>query len=273
MTAKLKLGALGGPNTFGGDAASHMLKLYPEYDSEVLYFHTAEEGLSFNGGNDAMCAPQQMMRTGFHQMLNRQITSPDSKMYIISEALHVYHCSLLLKPGATLAGVKEVRGHTGSVTQCRQWLEKNLPQAKITIVHTSSHEAAREALQSDGSIASIGTPGMAKQFGLEQAAKEIDGGSCANYWAFSNRPLFVEQPNRLVIAGRFHEDGVVGRIIGALAALGYDLRSVFTDPSGQRLYEYDYLLWFGGKGQLSAVQHALKAFPAARLAGAYEARD
>jgi len=65
---------------------------------------------------------------------------------------------------------------------------------------------------------------------------------------------------------------VAGDIVRAMADLGYGLRSVFTQASGLRLYEYDYVLWFGGKGWLTAVQGALGSFSGARLAGAYEVK-
>lgn len=272
LTQGLRLGALGGPNTFGGDASRQLMGLYPEFAS-IGYFHTAEDGFTFRGEHDAMCAPQQMARTGFHPGINAYVADQGSTLNVIAEVTHVYHCSLLLKPGATIDGVREVRGHTGSITQCRPWLEENLPQATITIVHTSSHEAAREALASDGSIASVGTPGMAAQFGLEQAVRDIDGGSSANYWAISPHRLFSENPNRVVVTGRFDDEGVVGRLIDAIGVAGYGLRSVFTKASGVKLYEYDYLLWFGGAGALSAIEAIVAAVPGARLAGAYDARE
>ncbi|CDO34093.1 prephenate dehydratase domain-containing protein [Novosphingobium sp. KN65.2] len=272
LKPNLTLGALGGPNTFGGDASRELMSLYPEF-ANIAYFRTAEDGFTFTGEHDAMCAPQQMMKTGFHPGINAYVADQGSQLYVIAETTHVYHCSLLLQPGVKMENVVEVRGHTGSMTQCRDWIEANLPQAKITIVHTSSHEAAREALSGDGTIASVGTPGMAEQFGLEQAAKDIDGGSCANYWAISPHRLFSDAPNRIVVAGRFSSDGATGRLIAALMNCGYDLRSTFTKASGEKLYEYDYLFWFGGHGELSAVQAALGSFGSARLAGAYEARD
>lgn len=271
LRSNLKLGALGGPNTFGGDAAQLMKRLYPEF-SETLYFHTGEEGLSFKGGNDAMCAPQQMARTGFHPGINAYVASPASELYVICDVTHVYHCSLLVKRGSSLSDIKEVRGHTGSITQSRPWLEQHLPQAEIHIVHTSSHEAAREVSQSDGSLASVGTPGMAEQFDLAQAGVDIDGGSSANYWALSPHPMFSETPQQLVIAGRFEGSGKVGQLIRRLGEADYQFQTMFTQASGEKLYEYDCVLRFGGDGRLGDVKAAVGSVSGARLAGAYERR-
>ena len=272
LRPNMKLGALGGPNTFGGDAATQMIQLYPEF-SGVVYFHTAEEGLAFTSGNDAMCAPQQMARTGFHPRMNDRIANRDSRLYIIADVTHVYHCSFLVKPGAKLADIKEVRGHTGSITQSRPWLAQHVPQAEIHIVHTSSHEAAREVSLGDGTIASVGTPGMAKEFGLEQAGKEIDGGSSANYWALSPHALFSERPNQVLVTGRFDDRGDVGRLICGIGEAGFHFQTAFSQASGERLYEYDYVLRFGGHGTLGGIRAVLEKFPAARLAGAYESRQ
>lgn len=271
LRAELTLGALGGPNTFGGDAANYMRRIYPEF-SELKYFRTAEEGFSFEHGNDAMCAPQQMARTGFHAGVNSTIAGADSRLYVICDVTHVYHCSLLVKPGTALTDIKEIRGHTGSITQSRPWLEQHLPQARIRIVDTSSHEAAREVSLGDGTLASVGTPGMAGEFNLQQAATDIDGGSSANYWAISPHPLFSATPQRIVVAGRFDDRGDLGRLIGALGETGYHLQSIFSQASGLRLFEYDFAVRFSGRGTLSVVQDVLTRFSGARLAGAYDLR-
>jgi prephenate dehydratase len=269
----LTLGALGGPNTFGGQAAQRLRDLYPEF-AEIRYFRTAEESMDWGGAAaDAACAPEQMRWTGFHPGIHGQIARPDSRTYVVAEVAHVYHCSLLGKPGTALAAIREVQGHTGSITQSEAWLREHLPQARITIVDTSSHGAAQTVAASDGSIASVGTPEMGAQWGLAALARDIDGGSIGNYWALAPRPYYSDTPNRVLITGRFGADGALTDVVLGLAAAGYRLHTVSTSPSGRELYEYDYVLRFVGSGSLGAVQAALERTPAARLAGAYEARE
>lgn len=214
-----------------------------------------------------------MARTGFHPGIQGYIVRPDSKLYIIAEISHAYHCALLVKPGSKLAQIRRVLGHTGSITQSRPWLIQNLPQAEIEIVHTSSQGAAQEVSSGDGSIASVGTPGMGMEQGLEQAANDIDGGSIGSYWAISPHRLFIDRPQRLVVAGRFNEQSNLSGLIGALAAEGFLLLTVYQTASGEQLFEYDYVLRFGGEGGLAKVEAALSKFPTARLAGAFEMRN
>jgi chorismate mutase / prephenate dehydratase len=267
------LGSLGGPNTFGGDAARRLRELYPEFTS-TIYFPTAEEGMSFADGRTlAMCVPQQMKNTGAHVRMQTRIATPGSNFYVIAEVTHEYHCCLLVKPGTKLSQIKRVLGHTGSITQSRPWLEINVPQAKIEIVETHSMGAAQSVATGDGTIASVGTPGMGKEFGLEYAATEIDNGSVGAYWALSPRPLFSENPTRLVVSGRIGDDGVLSELVTALLRAGYGLQTIFAQASGRHLFEYDYVMRFAGKGALDAVKSAVAAFSAVRLAGAFEARE
>lgn len=269
----LKLIALGGPNTFGGDAAQRLLEYYAEFGS-IMYFATEKEAADFaKNGADAFCVPQQMARTGVHPGIQSYIHRPDSKTYVIAEVVHPYKCSLLVKPGSKLTQIKRILGHTGSITQSRPWLTRNLPQAEIVIVHTSSQGAAQQVAASDGSAASVGTAGMAKEYALEEAAKDIDEGSMGAYWAISPHRLFSENPQRLVISGRFDERSNLSGLICGLAKQGFSLQTTYQVASGLRLYEYDYVLRFEGQGSLSGVEAVLSEFPAARLAGAFEMRD
>jgi prephenate dehydratase len=269
-----KLGSLGGPQTFGAQAAKLMLKSYPEF-TEIVYFPTANESLDavLRGEVTAMCGPEQMINTGFHVGMQARMVKPGSQLHVIAETTHAYHCSLLGKPGASLSQVRRVLGHTGSVTQSRPWLEANLPNAEIEIVNTNSLGAAQTALNSDGSIASVGTPELAREVGLSELAKDIDGGSIGSYWGLSREKLFSKTPTRVVVTSRFGDDGQLSKLVGALAAAGYLLQTISSRATGKALYEYDYMLRFSGAGKLEAVEAALAPFKSARLAGAFEARE
>lgn len=270
----MRLGALQGANTFGGEAARRFVELYPELFGEIVYFDTAEDALAFEDDRaGASCAPQQMTRAGYHPGIVGYIARPSSKLYVIGEVTHAYHCSLLVKPGAALPAIRRVLGHTGSITQTRAWIEQHLPQAQITIVDTSSMDAARTAAESDGTVASIGTSAMAAQFGLDERVKDVDGGSIGSYWALSPWPIFQESPTRVLVAGRFDDDGRLGDVICRVAATGFHLETIVPLATGERIFEYDAVLRFHGSGSLTAVRSSIEAVRGARLAGAFIAMD
>lgn len=259
--------------TFGSQAARRMQKLYPQF-TEVVYFPSSEVGVEQNGVLfDAVCLPEQMARTGFHTGAQARIARPDSRNYVIAEVTQPYHCSLLVKPGTRLKDVRRVLGHTGSLPQCSSWLTKHLPDAEIVIVKSHTMGAAQAVAEGDGSVASVGTSHSAKQFGLGELATDIDGGSTANFWAVSPLPFFDDAPTRALVVARCCEDGQLTALVGALAETGFRLHTVYSQASGRRLFEYDYVLRFGGIGTLAPIRKALAGLSSARLAGAFEARE
>ena len=123
LKSGMKLGSLGGAQTFGDQASRELMSRYPEF-AEIVYSQTAEEVVDavLDGKLDAACIPEQMTNTGFHPRDQSLVVRPGSKLHVMAETTHEYHCSLLGKPGATMAQIKRVIGHTGSVTQSRRWI-------------------------------------------------------------------------------------------------------------------------------------------------------
>jgi prephenate dehydratase len=274
MSERLKLGALGGPHTFNAQAAKVMLERYAQF-ADIVYFPTSNDVIQavLGGHADAACAPEQTSKRGFHAGMAARMLAPNSRLQVIAEIARRYCCSLLGKPGSNLGQVRHVFGHDGSIEHSRSWLESNLPAAPIKIVGTNSELAARLALDSDGSIASVGSPELAAKLGLAELAKEIDDGSVVNYWAISLRQPDCAAPNRLLVAGRFGNDAQLGALILAMGDIGYLLRTVHSQAAGRTLYEYDYMLRFAGTGTLGAARDVVSCFGSARLAGAWEARQ
>ena len=270
----LTLAALGGPHTFNAQAAQRLVRRYPQF-GEIIYFPTTETVMqaALDGKVTAACGQEQTSKDGFHPGMQARIAAPGSRLYVVAEIAQAYRCSLLGKPGAQREQVRRILGHSGSVAHRRSWLERNLPGVAIEIVETNSIGAARAVLAGDGSVASIGSPDLAKEFGLFQLARDIDDGSVVSYWAVSLQRLFDATPDRLTVTGRLRGEPEMSHMICALHDSGFDLQAVFPRPSGTALYEYDYLFRFWGSDSLDAVLSALSRFPVVRLAGAWRSFD
>jgi prephenate dehydratase len=255
----LSLGALGGPDTFGGQAAAEIVARYPEF-SEVVYLENSQEAFGETGSwrTSASCVPEQTSKTGFHVTTQRRVAVPPGKLFVLAEMGHAYRCSLLVKPGSDIGGIRRVLGHTGSINQSRTWLAENVPTASVEVVTTHSMGAGVAVADGDGSVAAVGTPELADRLGLEQAATQIDGGSVGHYWAVSPHALFASEPTRLVVAGRSTGDGSLSRVVASLQALGFYLRTIWTEAAGDRLFHYQVVAVFVGSGELAAVETALR---------------
>jgi prephenate dehydratase len=240
----------------------------------IVYFPTSEATIAaaVRGEVDAACGQEQTSLNGFHPGMQARITAPDSLLYVVAEIAQRYRCSLLGKPGTEIGALRRIVGHDGSIAHCRRWLEASLPSATIEVVTTSSLGAARTALESDGSIGSVGSPELAREFGLAEIVKEIDDGSVVNYWAVSREGRFCLAPDRLAVAWRCGEESPITGFIGAIAEAGFVLQAIYPRATGRSCYEYDYLFRFRGSASLDDVRAALKPYRGARLAGAWIAR-
>ncbi|HEY2532566.1 MAG TPA: prephenate dehydratase domain-containing protein [Xanthobacteraceae bacterium] len=266
----LTLGALGGPHTFNAQAAKRLVRRYRQF-SEIIYFPTSEAVMQamLRGDVMAACGQEQTSKEGFHAGMQARIAAPGSQLYVVAEIAQAYHCSLLGKLGVRREQVRRVLGHTGSVAHSRMWLERNLSDAVIEVVDTNSMSTARAVLDSDGSVASVGSQDLGKEFGLCELARDIDDGSVVSYWAVSLEPLFDPMPDRLAVTGRFRGEPKMSHMICGLRDIGFDLHAICPRATGAALYEYDYLFRFWGSGRLDAVQPVLCRFPSVRLAGAW----
>jgi prephenate dehydratase len=270
----LTLGALGGHQTFNGQAAALLMRSYPAF-SAITYYPTSDAVMdaALRGEVTAACGQEQTSKDGFHRGMQARVSAPGSPLYVVAEVAQRYQCALLCKPGAALEQVRRVLGHTGSTTHSRAWLERNLPAANIETVGTSSIDAARAVLAGDGSIACVGSSDLARQFALAELVTDIDEGSVVNYWAVSLSPLFDPAPNRLVVTGRFQGEPELSQLVCALRDIGFDLHAIYPRATGSGLYEYDYVFRFWGDGTFDAIQSLLSRFPRLRLAGAWRSRD
>lgn len=273
--APMVLGALGDPNTFGGQAANLMLAAYPEF-SEIVYLPTSEVafGACGNWQSDASCVPEQTSRTGFHVPTQRKMVAARGRLKVVAEISHQYHCGLFVKPGSKLSQIRRVLGHTGSINQSRGWITEHVPGAEIEIVATHSMGAARAVVASDGSLACVCTPELGQGLGLEQLATDIDGGSVGHYWAVSPHERFAERPTRLVVPGETSGGSMLSDLLAGLSSAGFHARTVWTEHTGTALFTQQVVVALSGEGALDDVRKALDATEGSFwLAGAFVSRE
>lgn len=267
---RFRLGALGGPETFGGQAAAMVVETYPEF-GEVRYFERSAEAFAGPDPVEARCVPARSSRTGPYDFAHREILHARPPRYVVAEVRHRYHCALLGPPGARLERIQLVLGHTGSIAQSRAWLDKHLPAAAVRIVDTSSLAAGIEARDGGGTVAAVGTLEAAQALGLTTLAADIDGGSVGLYWVFSLVPRVASVPNRVVVTCPSTMGGSLSTVVSALNGAGFAATSVWMEQTGQPDLDAGWVASFEGECPLSAVEAAMERSPDARLTGAYVA--
>jgi prephenate dehydratase len=179
MKTRIRVGTLGGPETFAGQATEEMRKLYPEL-SEPVYFPGGPDMMTAldNGTVDAIVGAEETTSEGFSGFSGR-VATPGSRFYVIAEAVLPFSCSLLAKPGTRMQDIRRVYGGPVSIHQGRAFLSEHLPNAEV-LVYTEPLSTAQEVADGDGSLAILGTRRLIQLKGLEEVAGNIDGGSYGN---------------------------------------------------------------------------------------------
>jgi prephenate dehydratase len=269
----LRVATLGGPTTFAGRATALFGQRRADV-GDVRYLPSMDELWTAlrTGLTDAICLSADSTGVGPGDSVRRLVRAP-AGVQVVGELLVPYRCSLFGKPGATLAQVRRVLGH-GSVNQCRPYLSRELPQAQVEVLHElNSAEAARMVAAGDGTDAVVGTSGAGDRLGLVELASDIDEGAVGLWWLLASAPRHAERPERVLLAGCLSKRGELAAVVATAAALGFELRSVYSQPTGKLLFEADHLLTFeGGPCPLEDLTAALAGSPV-HLVGALPPLD
>ena len=272
-TSSMRIAVLGGPGTFSHQATQRLLGLYPEYAGEPDYYPSVPElwQTLTDGSSDGIIVMEQTSRLGWSEA-NARMAPPDSGLHVAAMAPVPFGCSLLVKEGTALSDIVTIYGHD-SLRQCRRWLDENAPGIPAVVHAQNSVVAAREVAGGDGTLAVVATMLTGEIAGLVPLAQGIDDGAAASWWLITREPRFDPSPGQLVVTLRGGRDDALGRLVAALAGAGFALQRVYSQATGNALYELDSVLALAGSGGLADVQAAVgTAGGAARLAGAFPAR-
>jgi chorismate mutase/prephenate dehydratase len=183
----------------------------------------------------------------------------DSELSICGEvSLEIHHH--LLSRSTDLAGVKRVASHPQALGQCRQWLDRNLPEAEI--VETPSTGVAAEQAVQDPSVAAVANELAARLYGLPVLRERIED--------------YANNVTRFVVIGRQaagrtgrdktsilfairDEVGALYRILEPLATARLNLTRIESRPTRRRPWEYVFFVDFEGHRDDPVTQGVLAA--------------
>jgi chorismate mutase/prephenate dehydratase len=164
---------------------------------------------------------------------------------------------LMAKSGA-LAGIRKVYSHAQSLSQCQQWLARNLPRAdRVAVV--SNAEAARLAARARGAAA-IGPRTAAALYRLRLLARNIEdeAKNTTRFLVIAERDAAPSGRDKtsLVMSTR-NVPGAMHELLTPLAANQVSMTRLESRPSRTGLWEYVFYVDIEGHQQDSNVARAL----------------
>jgi chorismate mutase/prephenate dehydratase len=186
--------------------------------------------------------------------LDRFLTSP---LKICGEVEIRVHQNLM-GHASSLADIAEVYSHQQSLAQCRQWLDKYLPHARLTAV-SSNAEAARLA-SINKQTAAIAGKVAAEVYKLTIIEKNIeDEPNNTTRFIIIGRQLSSPTGNdkTSLVVSADNQPGALHKILEPFAKFGIGMVQIESRPSRQGLWDYVFFIDVEGHSDDKVIAQAL----------------
>ena len=165
---------------------------------------------------------------------------------------------VLMSKTSDVSEIKRVFSHPQALSQCRNWLRRNLPGAAL--VETGSTAAAARTIVDHPDGAAIGSAMTAEQSGLHILASDIQD-TRNNYTRFLvigyEPPARTGRDKTSVLFVTRHTPGSLYNALLPLAEKGINLHRIESRPISDRPWEYVFFVDFEGHVEDDMIKDAL----------------
>ncbi|MBW2418227.1 MAG: prephenate dehydratase [Deltaproteobacteria bacterium] len=166
----------------------------------------------------------------------------------------------LLRKGGGLAGLERVASHPQPLAQCREWLQRRLPD--VEIVETSSTARAAQLAAGDASLAAIGSEIAADAYGLEVVEAGIEDlrGNTTRFLVIGSETPAPSGKDltSVVFTARKNQSGALYRLLESFARYDVNLTAVQSRPMKDKPWEYLFFVDMEGHLEDDALAKALE---------------
>nr|HPN73513.1 prephenate dehydratase [Candidatus Omnitrophota bacterium] len=182
----------------------------------------------------------------------------DSPLMICSEIYLDIHQNLLAV-SRKAGNIKRVYSHPSVFGQCRIWLEKNLPDARLE--ETASTAKAAEEASKKANSACIASELAAGRYGLEIVARSIQDSSVniTRFLVIGRHTSGVSGEDKTSILFSVPDKpGILHEMLGAFRKRNINLTKIESRPSKKGLWKYYFFVDMEGHSKTPKVREALK---------------
>ena len=165
----------------------------------------------------------------------------------------------LISHAESLSAISKVVSHPQALGQCRNWLNRHLPDAEL-VPCNSNAEGVRQA-SLDATVAGIGARVAAEKFAMRILSTNIEDESnnTTRFLVLSNRktPASGDDKTSLLLSCR-HRPGALFHLLKPLAESGLDMTKLESRPCKSGLWDYLFFVDIKGHEDDSIVKAALQ---------------
>jgi prephenate dehydratase len=252
---------LGPRGTFTEEALDLWIKklgVSPEEFKKVPYYSIADMMNVVGKSLDAAVVPiENSLEGSVNITVDSFIRGVDAM--IAGEVILPIAQHLLVKKSIPLDEIKEVLSHPQALFQCREFIKRKLPLARLKEV-SSTAEAAKFVSESEGNIAAIGSKSLSKIYGLTIAAERIqdsDNNMTRFYVLSTEDEKATGRDKTTMIFSTENKPGSLFRALKVFAERGLNLTKIESRPSRRILGEYVFLVEIEGHRLQELLKSAL----------------
>ena len=173
----------------------------------------------------------------------------------------IYH-NLIGQKGVKVSSIKEVISHPQGLDQCKEFLRKNLPKAKMLLSYSTSEAVKQVAASSHPNIAAVGSRASAELYGLKILAAKINPSDNKTRFVVlaktDHKPTGHDKTS-LVFSIAKDRPGGLFAILGEFAERKINLTKIESRPSKKALGDYYFFIDLIGHRTDKLAAEALKA--------------
>lgn len=157
-------------------------------------------------------------------------------------AIHHY---LMSRKNINKKDIKTIKSHPQVLSQCRQWLENNIPNIKLEAVSSSAKAITKN---SNDKIAFIGSSILAQKYNLKILAKNIEDqkGNTTKFYVISNSLDTInksdDRQKTLLLLAVYDRVGVLRDILNVFADNDINLSRLHSIPSQIKKWDYYFFI-------------------------------
>lgn len=251
----MRLAHLGPRGTFGESAAAAWA---PQAEYLPLPSHAAVVDAVASGAADAgVLAIENSLEGSVSETLDLLIH--DTDLSIAGEVVvPVEHC-LIARPGTTRESVCVVYSHPQALAQCRKYLARVLPEARLEA--TLSTVAGVERALAESGAAAIGSARAAELSSAEILERSIQdrAGNVTRFVIVAKHDAPASGRDKTSLAFKTAHDrpGTLVEVLGELSSRGVNLTKIESRPSRDALGVYVFLVDLEGHRSEPVVAEAI----------------
>ncbi|MEO1784642.1 prephenate dehydratase domain-containing protein [Thermodesulfobium sp. 4217-1] len=172
-----------------------------------------------------------------------ELVAEDDSLTVVGKVDLPIRQALLVWGDTQLKNIKTVYSHPQGISQSKEWLKQNLPDAKIVEVSSTAEASKKVSELKDNSSAAIASEGSAKVYHLNVLAHDIqmNDSNVTRFWVVTN----INRQNNngdhyiLVLTG---DDNQAVKLLDSLENSGYKIGYIHDIPRKTYLGDYIYIV-------------------------------